>query len=397
MHETVGSNEFFDTAMLKKLSPLEQSLASHHYRRELLAGLAGQTSSVKMFPSLLSPVDPASLKEGQEALVVEIGGTNLYGARVQIQDGKPVIIASHEDPLKRKKFDSVQDFYETIAGGVEQILRGPQPSALGIVYSFPGEAVRTQQGVDVRSPSKLTKDFEIPGIQDKLVGKAFKRVLQKYGLTSDLPTVVLNDTVAVLFSRGSKIGGVVGSGFNLAMQTNKGIVNSESGGFAFKPTHRFAQAIYRNSGNVGNQLAEKQIAGLYLGQQMEAIVEELGLRSLLPKSKITGETVTTLLEYKGIDSKMLVLNEAAQRLRNRSAQIVGVLVGTAISTFPDVFAEQQIDIPVEGSLFWKMPEYKDRALDTAQRFSQKELRFLQVEKAGRIGAAVAALSFTDHK
>ncbi len=389
--------EFLEQAGIRNLTPQEQRAVSQHYRGEMLAGLSGEKSSVMMFPSMLSPVELSSLKEGAEALIVEIGGTKLYGARVQIRDGEPHIDTSHEKKLPKKKFGSAQNFYEQIAKGVKPVLRGRQPSAIGIVYSFPGEAVLTKNGVDVLSPEKLPKDFVIPGISEAKVGEAFRKVLHaNYGLNIDIPTVVLNDTVAVLFSSGAKIGGVVGTGFNLAMQTPKGIVNSESGGFAVRPTHRFAQKIDANSGNTGKQLAEKQVAGLYLGKQIKAIAQELGLERLVPRDKkgeITAESISKLLEDQSMDPWTLILKEAAKRLRDRSAQIVGLVVATVINTFPEVFADEQIEIPMEGSLFWLMPGYKDRATSAAEELSRKKISFLNVNQAGRIGAAVAALSF----
>lgn len=395
MLERSMSSEFLEQAGLRSLTFQEQGAVSSHYRQEILAGLSGRKSSVMMFSSQLSPIELTSLKEGTEALVVEIGGTNLYGARVQIQDGKPQIVdPPHRDLLPTIEFVNAQDFYERVAKGVKPVLTGRQPSAIGIVYSFPGEAVLTQNGVDVISPEELPKDFKIPGISKIKVGEAFKDILHvNYGLNPDTPTVVLNDTVAVLFSSGAKIGGGVGTGFNLAMQTPKGIINSESGGFAIRPTNRFAQKVDAESGNAGKQLAEKQVAGLYLGKQLEAIVKELGFEALFNTQNITAITISKLLEYQDLDPRMLILKQAAKRLRDRSSQIVGTMIGTVINAFPEIFIDERIEVPIEGSLFWMMPGYKDRVTSIAEELTRKRLHFLNINQAGRIGAAVAALGF----
>lgn len=387
--------EFFDQSGLKRLTPEQERTVSLHYKSELLSGLRGDAKSVAMSPSGLSSTELNSLREGSEALVIEIGGTNLYGARVAIQCGNPFISASHKGLLPTTIFKNAQEFYKLVADNMRPVLKEHEPDAIGIVYSFPGMAIKVGRDVDVISPENLPKEFVIPGISNKRVGQALRETLHNlYGAKVDVPTVVLNDTVAVLFSAGAKIGGVVGTGFNLAMETPKGIVNSESGGFAIALTNRFAEAVDKQSNNVGKQLAEKQVSGLYLGEQMRLIVDELkqqGLNIDIPSKTITAKTISDLLQYQGTDGAQLILQEAASRLRDRSAQIVGIMAGTIIASFPEVFDADVIKFPVEGSLFWRMPGYSEKVMEVAQRLSQREIRFLNIVGAGRIGAAVAAL------
>ncbi len=142
----------------------------------------------------------------------------------------------------------------------------------------------------------------------------------------------------------------------------------------------------------------KQIAGLYLGKQMKLIATRLAENGLIlpfPIESITSTTISQLLQLETIDqgSVTVVLRRAAQHLRDRSAQILGVMIATAIKTFPDQFPENTIKIPIEGSLFWNVPGYVDKAREVSERLSQKRVEFLNIENAGRIGAAVAALSF----
>lgn len=397
MPERSTGAEYFETVGLRGLNALEEAAVSSHYGQELIAGLAGLPSSVRMFPSHLKPVSIRELPENSEALVIEIGGTNLYGARIKVQDQKPAVLASHEDDLPTTHFENAQDFYETLIKSLEPILTGQTPQALAIVYSFPGEAVPKPNGVGVISPEKLPKEFVIPGISRVEVGEAFLETLGKtHPIKTDIPTVVLNDTVAVLFSAEAPIGGVVGTGYNLAISTPKGIINSESGGFAIEPTHQLARAIDEKSSNPGKQLVEKQISGLYLGEQMKLIALQLsqtGVKVPFPIDEISSETITYLLQLENTDSDTVLLQEAAGRLRDRSAQIVGVMIATAIRSFPEQFPQNRIRIPMEGSPFWKVPGYSARAKEAAERLSQKRIDFLNVENAGRIGAAVAALSF----
>jgi hexokinase len=384
--------DYFESIGLKPLSVEEESLVFSTYQRELLAGLSSQPSSVKMYLSHLEPVRNETLKEGSEALVVEIGGTNMYGAIVRVKDGMPVVVNAQKDPLVTRRFESADHFYQTLIGGLKPIIEAANPDAIGIVYSFPGAASRVPNGVDVRSPKDLPKEFVIPGIDELPVGEAFLLALSKTKQVRNIPIAVLNDTVAVQLAADSSMGGVVGTGFNLAFSTPVGIVNSESGGFALGPTHHVAQAVDARSGNVGLQLAEKQIAGLYLAEQMKILAKafaERGIEIPFPVEAIDGERISDILSW----GNPHPLKEAATRLTDRSAQILGVLIATVTGTFPEQFKDHTLQIPIEGSLFWNVPGYMDKTREVAQRLTGKQIGFLNIENAGRIGAAVAALSF----
>lgn len=389
MVEQAQGAEFFEAVGLRSLNSAEERKFSSDYKAAMLKGLRGEQSSVPMFPSLLSPVELGSLREGSTSLVVEIGGTNLYSAQVGIQDGHPTVLRSYKELLPGTKYESADDFFSRVANGVAPVMEGARPDAIGIVYSFPGEPVKSAHGVDVMSPEQLTKQFVVPGISNQPVGEALKKQLaEQYGVSLDLPTVVLNDTVAVLFSNGAKLGGVVGTGFNLAFATPDGIANSESGGFIPPVTNTLADEVDRTSTNLGQYLAEKQISGLYLGEQMGLIARKLGIN--LPQ-KATAELMSTLLSEQATDKDRFMLREGAVRLRDRSAQLVGLMVGTVVTTFPSVFKDDALSFPIEGSLFWKMNGYSTHATEVASRVAGRKVSFLDVPEAGRVGAAVAAL------
>ena len=172
-------------------------------------------------------------------------------------------------------------------------------------------------------------------------------------------------------------------------------MNTESGGFALNRINRFAEILDRQSGNPGKQLVEKQVSGLYLGLQMQQIILDLQHNGLLDSNftnNLSAKDISNLLVYNGSDKQLLTLKNASTRLRDRSAQLAGIIIGTIITTFPDIFSTDVIDIPIEGSLFWHMPGYKDIVTNVIQRLSGKDIYFPNIENAGRLGAAVAALS-----
>ena len=398
MLELARRSEYLSRIGLRELSPVEEASFAFKYREELLAGARGEPRSVAMSPTLVSPVPLDSLREGSQAVVAEIGGTNLYAARVIVRDGRPTIVYATEKELPTVKFDSANDFYAMVADNMQPVLEQdmPEPDAIGFVYSFPGVSVHTPNGVGVLSPEKLPKDYVIPGISQREVGGALLDMLNdKFGVDQDLPTVVINDTGAVLLSANAKIGGVVGTGYNLAMQTPIGMVSSESGGFNFPLSHDLARRVDEQSGNPGKQLAEKQASGLYMGKQMGMIVADtIGSMVATPtlEREATGKLLTDILRFHANDPKVDTMKEGARMLRDRSAQIVGIMIGTAMNTFPEIFLEQTHHVPIEGSFFWRVPGYEQGVKEVAERVSGKKVVFQNIKNAGRLGAGVAALS-----
>ncbi len=399
MSERMKPTDVLKDPNFRKLNLHEEEELVKAYQRDLLAGLKGEPTSLAMFPSCLDPIELSLIPKEKTALVIEMGGTNAYGAHVVFdQQGKPSLGARDQNPLGRVVYESTDDFFHTVVSCLDQKLFTDQvPDALAIVYSFPAQATKTLSGVDVKSPEQLTKEFVIPEISRGLVGEKFVSYLSRhFQFPQDLPRAVLNDTVAVAFSNGSKLGGVVASGFNLAVTTPEGVVNTESGGFSGIPSYKLIEEIDQVSDNPGHQLAEKQISGAYLGRQCARILELLKKTGTdlppLPQN-ITSEYISAVLQQ-GVEGEIF---RHAQTLRDRSAQLVGIMIGTCIKTFPDIFTEEKVGVPIEGSLFWKMPGYVSAAKEVTERVAGKQVEFQNIPDAGRVGAGIAALSMLAKK
>ncbi len=377
------SPEVFKDPTFRRLTPEEEQSVSEAYKHDLLAGLRGESSSLAMTPSLLDSVEISKLPNDKTVLVIEIGGTHLYGGHFTIQDGKPHVDRGLKIEMKRKQFKDVEDFMEMLTTELEPVLSGTSADALGLVFSFSGKSVKTERGVDVlsRHNEKLSKGITIPGIGSKPVGELLlQKLSKKYHYKKDLPVVTTNDTVAVALSAGTSIGVIVATGFNLAVKTSQGIVNTESGGFNKVPKHELAEQVDRESTTPGRALAEKQIAGAYLGKQFA-----IATGSTDQSSERISEVLVNVNES---DSYKI-----AQILRERSSQIVGILIGTAILTFSEEFPEDVVSIPVEGSLFWGMVGYAGMTKAFAEKTSGKKINFLKIPESGRVGIGLAALSF----
>lgn len=384
----------------------ELRAASYAYGQQLLRGLYNESDGLPMYQTHLRPVDLSRLRGGSEALVIEVGGTNIYSGRVRVSGGSVELVESQMYPLQRIVFDSADDFYHAVSKNVAPSVNF-KPDALGVVYSFPGESFKTEFGVDVNSAIDLPKGFVIPGIGLKPVGESLReRLSQDFGIPISIPVVVTNDTPAVLLAGGGKIGGVVGTGFNIAVATGRGIVNTESGSFNGVPKrHAYAEQVDTASENPGKQLAEKGISGLYLGRMFSAVVSDLKSKSKLPPflgNSLSSEDLSAVLDgYPGVLKRygehninaedIAILNRVASVLRHRSAAMVGMMIGTAIKTFDGQFPEQKVLTPIEGSVFWGVPEYRTIVSFFAREFSGRELEFVDIKNAGLKGAGAAAL------
>lgn len=351
-----------------------------------------QTLLQKKIPMYRSLLELPSKKISGTSLVIEIGGTNFYGAKVTINP-EALVEKQIKEPLPKIIYQSADEFFQAIASYAKPLIKDKYDS-LAIVYSFPGTAIKVKNGIDVKSTEDPTK-VQIQGINNKLIGEGVVAALEKHsGHSFDLPLAVLNDSVAVLFADKSSVGGVVGTGFNLAVSTLDGIINTESGNFKLVTENFYSSLVDEASNNQGQQLAEKEISGRYLGEHFKYILSDLVNQQLLKTAiqNYTSEEISNILSgnnQQSDEDKILYL--ISEVLRDRSAKLVGTMVGTLLNTFAKN-SQGLIEIPIEGSLFWGMPGYQDLAEQVAKERTKKNLQFVNIPNAGRIGAAVAALS-----
>lgn len=375
------------------------------------------TTNLKMVDTLINPLGRNQLKPGQRAWVFEMGGSHFYGAEVEINNaGDPVISSDPQGrkkylqiELRTRKFLSVEDYFKKMLVELQPLFSSlNKPNSVGIIFSFPGDPIKTSNGIDVISPETLQKEFVIPGISDRPVGVVFNAMLQEQYKLAVEKYAVLNDTPAVLLAdRDRKIGGVVGTGANLAIVIDGKLYNTTTGGtFVDIPTYPLFYEMDEKSGSKGKFLAAKQMGGIYLNMQFQETIRLLVNHGLLPHlttSKLPESLLADFLrnnpskinsyfeEELSFQSEEL-LSEAARRLINRSAQMMGTFIGTIVQTFPSEFGQNE-QIPMEGSLFWQAPGYKEMAQRYAQRMLQQNtgIQFVHIDNAGILGCAAAAI------
>lgn len=361
------------------------------YHAALLEG-PDEIGGLMMLPSYLTPVDPASLPVGKTAVIIETGGSNAYAGIVSVTNSGIAIAASHKAALPSRRYDSPEHYFTILADLLSPILDQAKPDALGIVWAGPANNEKRDIGNDARV-KQLTKEFVIPGIYDETIVTMTKKYIgAKYEYLKPLPTVVMNDTVAVLLSCGAVAGGIVATGMNFAYATPDGIINTESGSFKGIPQTKVTNELDAKSEYPGQHINEKRTTGLYLPEYFKVSIEELkneGYDVSMPEV-VDAPALSAFAEKAPVTPGDEIYAKIAKILFEQSAQLVGTEVGSAIATY-HADGPDEVVVPIEGSLFWGAPGYVDVATRAASEASGKVVKFVNIPHAGRVGAGVAAL------
>jgi len=355
-------------------------------------GLAEDSQQIAALPAFLPP--PAADQTG-EAVVVDLGGTNLRSARVRLEaDGQFEVVAGplkHDLMMREGTPTSREAFFDRQAELVDE-LGGEWPCPIGYVFSFPSEVQPDRDALLLR----WTKDINIPGVIGTRVGASLAEALDRRHCEPSTITV-LNDTVAAMMGGCHRfdgtstqvIGLIAGTGTNMAAfyssdhapkLSQRGIegyvaVNLESGNFSPPHLTRWDDELDAASPNPGQQRFEKAISGHYLPQLFERISGGTDVRD-------TGRLVA--LRAGGGEA-----GELAGALLARSADLVAAGLAALAGDRPP----GPVGVLAEGRLFWGDPAFAPRVqARLAELVPDREVRLMHVADANLLGAAVAALT-----
>ncbi|KAF1859449.1 hypothetical protein Lal_00010033 [Lupinus albus] len=301
---------------------------------EMHAGLASEgASKLKM---LISFVD--NLPTGDEKglfYALDLGGTNFRALRVHLggKEKGVVNIESEEVSIPPHLMtSSSNELFDFIATSLAKFICSepeefhPPPGRrreLGFTFSFPVNQTSIASGTLL----KWTKGFHIDDVVGEDVVKALTKSMEKIGLDmrvaalvsptflslrSPLPPLKINDTVGTLararFSDQDVIAGVIlGTGTNAAYveraqaipkwqghlpKSGEMVINMEWGNFrsSYLPVTEYDHALDLESLNRGEQMFEKIISGMYLGDIVRRV-----LLKLAEEADFFGDTVPTKL------------------------------------------------------------------------------------------------------
>ncbi|XP_010915379.2 hexokinase-2 [Elaeis guineensis] len=285
---------------------------------EMQAGLASEgDSKLKM---LISYVD--NLPSGDEKglfYALDLGGTNFRVLRVQLGGKERHVVKQESTEVsipQHLMVGSSAELFEFIAAELSKFVASEgddfhlsvgSQREIGFTFSFPVKQSSIASGTLV----KWTKGFSIDEMVGKDVVVELTKAIEKQGLDMRVAALV-NDTVGTLaggryYDKDVAVAVILGTGTNAAYvehareipkwngllpKSGDMVINMEWGNFwsAHLPITEYDQDLDLESLNPGEQIFEKLISGMYLGEIVRRV-----LLKLAEETYLFGDTVPSKL------------------------------------------------------------------------------------------------------
>lgn len=296
-------------AILKELedncaTPIERlRLVAEAMTVEMQAGLVSEGGSkLKM---LISYVD--NLPTGDEKglyYALDLGGTNFRCLRVQLggKDGRVVKQEAEEVSIPQHLMvGSSNELFDFIASALAKFVASEgddyhlppgRQREIGFTFSFPVKQTSIASGTLI----KWTKGFSIDDTVGEDVVAELTKAMERQGLDMRVAALV-NDTIGTLaggryHDNDVVIAAILGTGTNAAYveraqaipkwhgllpKSGNMVINMEWGNFrsSHLPLTEYDQALDAESLNPGEQIFEKLISGMYLGDIVRRVLWKL--------------------------------------------------------------------------------------------------------------------------
>jgi hexokinase len=415
---------------------------------EMERGLAGNSSSLPMIPSYITPV--TRIPAGKTVLALDAGGTNLRASLVQFnENGEAAAQRTSKTPMPGTKgrLDARQ-FFDAIADVTLPLLKDTKIEGIGFTFSYPMEITTEADGILLA----FSKEVDAPDVIGKAIGKGLREALAAKGCIYDGPIVLLNDTVATLLSGlasipedgekertkndfgvppGPVIGFILGTGFNTAYpETNipkigfnspsaPQIMVCETGNFDVHHRGQLDMEYDSTTKNPGGYALEKATAGAYLGPLTLHILKQAVKDKLLCFKKsdellamphletrflnefnhapLTADGPIGSLFARDESGALATVQYLTSIVTERGALFsASVLAATILRTNAGFEPYSPVRVAVEGTtyLIYKGMRRSLEAYLHQMLFAEKPRPYVvsPVEQASLFGAAVAALS-----
>uniref|UniRef100_A0A914GS52 Phosphotransferase n=1 Tax=Globodera rostochiensis TaxID=31243 RepID=A0A914GS52_GLORO len=403
-------------------------------------------AAVKMLPTYIRAV--AVGEERGEFLALDLGGTNFRVLLITLEgEGRSTMrskIFRVPDHIQKGTGTALFDHIAACLAKFmqEHELIGRSKLPLGFTFSFPCE----QHGLTSATLASWTKGFNASGVVGEDVVQLLREACIRRGVDIDV-VAVLNDTTGTMlacsfFEKYCYIGVIVGTGFNAAyMEKMENVhklhgvspvedglppemcINTEWGGFGDDGAlddylTKYDRQLDEHSINPGRQRFEKTISGMYLGELVRFVLEDLTLRGLLlggdmerisepgcfPTklvSDIVGQTVNEDNEPFGrIEEKLQEIGISTSPSDCANIAYVCSLVSAraahfcacGIAALLNRMQRPNVTVGVDGSVYRFHPTFKHLLDSKINKLVDPQYKFILVlseDGSGR-GAAVAA-------
>nr|XP_018682854.1 PREDICTED: hexokinase-2-like [Musa acuminata subsp. malaccensis] len=297
----------------ERLKQVAQAMAAEMHAGLLAADAGG--SKLRMLPSFVDKL-PTGDEEGL-FYGLDLGGTNFRVLRVQLGGKERGIIEqeSKEVPIPpHLMFGSSDELFDFIAieladfAAKDCLIEGGRQREIGFTFSFPMRQSSVSTGVLV----KWTKGFSIDETVGKDISVELTEAMERQHLDMRVAALV-NDAVGTLagsrfYDKDVVLAVILGTGTNAAYvesssaiprchglqpQSGEMVINMEWGNFqsCHLPITEYDQALDWESINPGEQIFEKLISGMYLGELVRRV-----LLRLAEEAALFGDTVPSKLE-----------------------------------------------------------------------------------------------------
>ncbi len=402
---------------------------------EMERGLAGEDSSLAMIPAWVSA--DGDVPPGRKVIVLDAGGTNFRSATFSFSGGSEPDIEHFAKSAMPGTGGSIgkAEFFRQIAEKMKASVNDSE--RVGFCFSYPTEILPNRDGRLIR----FTKEVDAPEVEGALIGESLNSALEAlYGKERGSKQItVLNDTVATMLAGkagagpgrySGYIGFILGTGTNCAyLERTERIgtlqagcdhehmaINMEAGGYSGFRGGEIDRAFFASTDKPELFHFEKMVSGAYLGPlalkaAKAACAEGVFSDSLSVyleglKSMTTIEMDSYLHDPRDSGHALFSACGSNEDRRNlfmlfdsivaRAAKLAAIsLAAVVLRTGEGSDPTLPVAIVADGTTFYKTFGLADRT----RCFLERELgsryrryvRFLSVDNAPAIGAAVAGL------
>ncbi|KAK3023772.1 hypothetical protein RJ639_043388 [Escallonia herrerae] len=416
---------------------------------DMRAGLAVDGGSdLKM---ILSYVD--RLPTGNEKglfYALDLGGTNFRVLRVQLGGKDERVIATEFDQVSIPQdlmFGTTEDLFNFIASGLAKFAQNEggkfhlaqgRMREIGFTFSFPVKQTSIDAGILI----KWTKGFAVSGTAGKDVVACLNEAMERQGLNMRVSALV-NDTVGTLagaryWDYDVMVAVILGTGTNacymervdvipklqgLKSTSGRTIVNTEWGAFSNGlPLTEYDREMDAESINPGEQIFEKTISGMYLGEIVrrvlvkmdeagalfgECVPEKLSTPFVLgtphistmqqDNSKDLQAVGSILYDVAGVNSDLSarrIVVEVCDTVAKRGGRLAGAgIVGILQKMEEDskgTISGKRTVVAMDGGLYEHYPQYRRYLQDAVTELLGSELSKNVVIEHSKDGSGIGA-------
>jgi hexokinase len=262
------------------------------FTEEMVNGLEGRQSSLKMFPTFIE--FKKKIIKSEPVIVLDAGGTNLRSAVFCFDGGSKPVITKYRQTLMpgHKNEVSKEEFFNSIADSVSDILHESQK--IGFVFSYPIEIFPNKDGKLIW----FTKEIKAKEVEGQFIGENLLRIIRNRGYKNIKSIVLLNDTAASLLSGisafqdreySSYVGFVLGTGMNACYvekntnikhpkikdlpRENSQLINIEAGQYLKGPYGKIDFEFNKQTHDSSFTAYEKMFSGAYLGGLAQTVLK----------------------------------------------------------------------------------------------------------------------------